>query len=125
MFACDEIAALGLMRYINSLIGTYVHMCFRMFWDLLCVCEFPCVSLCMLGVKQLFVCVSLYSLLHYRHLHSLPTYHIETFPNSESLILYLGFNRMSIDCMFEVQNLIWQAKRQKSEAGRSCMKLQI
>lgn len=44
---------------------------------------------------------------------------------SESLILYLGFNRMSIDCMFEVQNLIWQAKRRKSEAGRSCMKLQI
>lgn len=34
-------------------------------------------------------------------------------------------NRMSSDCMFEVQNLIWQVKQQKSEAGRSWVKLQI
>ena len=47
------------------------------------------------------------------------------FPNSESLVLYLCLHGMSSECTFDVQNLIWQAKRQKSEGGRSRMELQI
>ncbi|CAB1446357.1 unnamed protein product [Pleuronectes platessa] len=46
-------------------------------------------------------------------------------PNSESFVLYLCRYGMSSDCTFDVQNLIWQAKRQESEGGRSRMKLQI
>lgn len=45
------------------------------------------------------VCVSSYWMSHYWHLHSRLTHHIETFPNSEGLVLYLCFNRMSISCL--------------------------
>lgn len=127
MFVFDEIAALELMRYIYSLYAYVV--CAHAFLSVLGFVSFLWVSLChclcLLSGNKLYMCVSLYSMLHDHHLQSRPTYHIETSPNSESLILYLCFNRMSIDCMFELQNLIWQAKQQKSEAGRSCMKLQI
>lgn len=88
------------LLYINRHIDGVHIMCLRIrntLWVFMCFCEFPFVSPWL--YVCVCVCVSSYWMSHYWHLHSRLTHHIETFPNSEGLVLYLCFNRMSISCL--------------------------
>lgn len=108
MFVFDEIAALGLL--INEVWRVRLHMYFHI-W----IYESPgkdvFVSVCVQSSAK--ETARVHTLHLYQHLHSRPTSHTETCPNWEKLNLYLCFSKMNIDCMFEVQNLIWQAKQHK------------
>ena len=87
-------------------------MLFQLLWNQSRLCDFTCVQLCMLGLTS-----SQFPQQGPRTIQK----HLRPWRTSSLSLL----NRKSTDCMFEVPNLIWQVKQQKSEAWRSGMKLQI